>query len=338
MKLSILQKLISYIIITICGYTAFLTSIYVLFADRIKIQTHIEPKILSLITILFILSLFLISFTLSKLINEKLHQSLMRIILTLILSFLGMNLLTVGQMLYSITHFHDIIYYGKFFTINYIYTKEELFNYIPYLYQTMGGEVKVLLLKDQKLILGNATTIRELQENVANFIQLEQNPSFWTKIKKAATNLFLEAINWGISNPVPAFGISTVFIALIAFSIPSFRELYNSYNILKLSSNVDSLNQSVSTLGTDLTNINTITNVMNTSILEVSNNELNLRRILSGFIYFNSLSIEAFNLTETQKLNYKSYMIMFLDALSGLEEAEELTDLIIAAKPTEFSL
>lgn len=305
-------QLLTYNLMILVSYTIIGIVLYTLFDDSIYIETHINKKVLYLAGGILAISIIIASVALSKVLGEKIYESIMRFTLLIFMSIFSLNIISLFKMSIKILGFNDIIYQSKFITIYYKYNKKELLIYVSKYYEELTGGDRILTMKEKLKVLGDAKTIAEVRTNIEKYYNLELN-SWSTKFYK----IFTTCTEWCLEHPYVAgaaiLGISTgIFFPLI-------RNIYNQYNIYKMANSVSALNESVTTLSSENQSLFKFLIRLESAVSALNENNIKILSVITDYFNFNASAIPSFGLSERQQITYVHHMGEFQKRLANVE-------------------
>lgn len=317
--------LLSYNLLILVSYVIIIITLYTLFEDSIYIETHINEKVIYLAFGILTISVAIVSLALSKIIGEKIYESIMRLTLVMFMSSFSLNIVSLFQIAIKILGFNDIVYRSKFFTIHYKYSKKELLMYLSKYYEDMTGGERILPMKEKLKILSDAKTIAQVQENVEKYYNLELN-SWSTKFYKILTY----CTEWCFEHPYVAGAAIISISGSILF--PCIRSIYNQYNIYKVTTSVSEINESVNLLSSENQTLVNACVRLESAISKLNINTLNVISVLSDYLHFTVQCLPSFNLKENQQKVFVFNISEFQKRLAGVETPAIVSE--IAKNPT----
>lgn len=153
-----------------------------MFQDHIKIEYHIDKTTLIVTCLILLISfigiIFGIIWGLSKIFKEKKVLMGLRVLIGMLISTIFLNIYTISKIFNTIVDFRDIIYKGDYFTIYYIYTRDDLLALILPLYRHLIRKHRVFTPEEKDFILDQAQNIAELKQNILKFHAIKPRSTF----------------------------------------------------------------------------------------------------------------------------------------------------------------
>lgn len=325
-----MSLLFFYNILLITAHIIFLSTISLIFSDQLVIESHFNANLLFLLGGMFLLSIYIISFSLSKIIGQKLSIIIMRTIIGLLLSLFSVNILSLFTILKSIMNYQDVLFTNRFITIKYLYSKQELYFFIDKYYQELSNTFDKLTAQTKQQILGDARTIDAVKVNVEAYVNY-QKTAWWPKF----TNFVSESLSWGVSWGFdhPVILSSGIFLLTGIIGYPLYKILKNQYNIYTIAISVGDLAQEVTDTTSRLDHLENACKLLIYAISKMNLNNKEIMRILSIYFGMESEIVETLNLDPEAKHNLRTHILSFTESIRNMlletEKAPKLEELIV---------
>jgi len=313
-----ITKLLTFTLIIIFGHITFLSTLGVLFSENLYIEWNYDNKLVIIILILVVGSTGIVSYLISKIFEKNIYEVLAKSTIGVLISLFSLNIYTFIKSILSIIKYNDKIFECKFFTIRYIYTKEELIKFVKIYYNKISSGEKNLTRKERIQILGDAKTIESAKANVEAYINYEKT-FWWPKVQE----VFNSVINWGLDHPILfTAGFATASTIVL---YPIYKILVNQYNISSISDTVSNLAEHMQKEEDKFTHIenalNSLSNavsLLSKAVVKLNINAKDGLTIIASFINIEFLLVDSLGLNASQKNNVKAYFVSFTERLAEL--------------------
>lgn len=294
-------KNILYSLLLLLSNVILIKTFILFYGDNIIIEYKIKPEIIISLILISTLSILILAKALSKYFEIRIAN----IFTWLITIFFGTSfisyILSYIGLVYKLLNYHELLYNGKFLKIYYQYDKTDLLYYIEVYYKKISGNTQILNLSEQLKILGDAKTVIEVQKNVIAYHNQKLN-SWWPKLMEYGS----QTLTWCFDHP---YITGTVIIAISSLMLkPIWLYLQSQIEISRIASNVDSLNNIVSTHTSSVVSIQNTIHDIYKELLNQNTLSTILAKTLYG--YFTEFNTHLDTQKDTEELrNFRTLLL-----------------------------
>ena len=298
-----------------------LSTAALLYGDNLKIEYHLDKTVVLSLIFLVTISCIIVSYCITKIFGKDFFQILSKSLILIFISTFSLNIIGFIKCLFSMASYNDILYKCKFFTIRYLYSKEDLLIYLASYYEKISEEARALTRKEKLKILSDAKTIDGVKEKVDAYVHYEQTNG-WPKIQEICNT----AINWGLEHPYIL--VSGVAVASSTLIYPMYKVLVNQYNIYTLANGVSMMSTEIQTQSNRSNELaELVQSLLKVTVKINYDNKLTIG-VLADFLDVQCDIIPVINIPDNEKTNLMSHIVSNIKKLATIIDANKAAEIV----------